>query len=74
MTGKQEGPYKGEETTAEEDKVWQCDGKEPAFDWCLDCRGQVQRIITQVIVIFGTWVLMTGDWSDWDSDNDLVFC
>ncbi len=23
MTGKQEGPYKGEETTAEEDKVWQ---------------------------------------------------
>ncbi len=23
MTGKQEGPYKGEETKAEEDKVWQ---------------------------------------------------
>ncbi len=22
MTGKQEGPYKGEETKAEEDKVW----------------------------------------------------
>ncbi len=26
MTGKQEGPYKGEETKAEEDKLWQyCD-------------------------------------------------
>ncbi len=25
MTGKQEGPYKGEETKAEEDKVWQVD-------------------------------------------------
>ncbi len=23
MTGKQEGPYKGEETKAEEDKLWQ---------------------------------------------------
>ncbi len=23
MTGKQEGPYKGEETKVEEDKVWQ---------------------------------------------------
>ncbi len=23
MTGKQEGPYMGEETKAEEDKVWQ---------------------------------------------------
>ncbi len=25
MTGKQEGPYKGEETKAEEDKLWQYD-------------------------------------------------
>ncbi len=25
MTGKQEGPYKGEETKAEEDKVWHYD-------------------------------------------------
>ncbi len=29
MTGKQEGPYKGEETKAEEDKVWQYSTTEP---------------------------------------------
>ncbi len=29
MTGKQEGPYKGEETKAEEDKVWHCHCQEP---------------------------------------------
>ncbi len=27
MTGKQEGPYKGEETKAEEDKVWQSENQ-----------------------------------------------
>ncbi len=36
------------------------DGKEHAYDWCLDCRGQVWRIKTQVIMIIGTWVLMTA--------------
>ncbi len=28
MTGKQEGPYKGEETKAEEDKVWHLEHKQ----------------------------------------------
>ncbi len=36
------------------------DGKERAYDWCLDCRGQVRRIRIQVIVIVGTWVLITA--------------
>ncbi len=31
MTGKQEGPYKGEETKAEEDKVWQIIYKKKSF-------------------------------------------
>ncbi len=35
------------------------DGKERAYDRCLDCRRQVRRIRTQVIVIIGTRVLMT---------------
>ncbi len=35
------------------------DGKERAYDRCLDCREQVWRIKTQVIVIIGTRVLMT---------------
>ncbi len=35
------------------------DGKERAYDRCLDCRGQVRRIKTQVIVIIGMRVLMT---------------
>ncbi len=32
MTGKQEGPYKGEETKAEEDKLWQLQN-EISFSW-----------------------------------------
>ncbi len=36
------------------------DGKVHAYDWCLDCRGQVRRIRTQVIVTVGTLVLITS--------------
>ncbi len=34
MTGKQEGPYKGEETKAEEDKLWHL-GRNQEFWMCL---------------------------------------
>ncbi len=33
MTGKQEGPYKGEETKAEEDKVWQYPSLDLVSHW-----------------------------------------
>ncbi len=66
MTGKQEGPYKGEETKAEEDKVWQypsqCarahthtrSSRQPFMLWCPGSSwgfGALLKGLTSVVVL-----------------------